>query len=209
MTFANATIHQTGANNYSVTHGDDKQLIPEFYDREFLDEAESNKAGRPIHKTVPYIKIIFAGDKTKVIDRPVDMVGKTGGAPPDPQRWPSYWSSYQNKTVHVPDGTSLLEWPPLPRSEAKDLKAMGIHTVEQLAGLPDTALTWLGAQAWRNKAKAWLLTAVGPAAVMKIQVEKDQLAADVEMLKQQIKDLANLKTPDGNKTLKLNNKEGV
>jgi hypothetical protein len=194
--FAQATIHRTGINNYSVSHGDDKQLIPEFYDREILDQAASDKEGRPIHKSVTYVKIIFAGDKTKVIDRPVIMQEQPGGVPPDHLRWPNYWQAYQNKTEQVPDGTSLLEWPPLPRTEARDLKAMGIHTVEQLAGLPDTALTWLGAQSWRNKAKAWLATAADPSAVLKMQSENDRLKADVEMLKKQIQDLATLKSPD-------------
>lgn len=202
--FATPTIHQTGVNNYAVTHGDDKLLFPEFYDREFMDEAASREAGRPIHKTLPYIKILFAGDKTKVIDRPIDMKGTLGGAPPDPQRWPTQWAAYQSQSSQVPDGTSLLEWPPLPRSEAKDLKSMGIHTVEQLAGLPDTSLSWLGAMDWRNKAKAWLLQAADPASIMKMQAENDRLRSDVEMLKQQIQDLANLKTPDNKiNTLKL------
>jgi hypothetical protein len=203
--FAQATVVQTGFNKYSVSHGDDKLLIPDFYDREVLDEAESTKQGRPIHKSIPYVKIIFAGDKTKVIDRPVDLNGVPGGAPPDPMRWPAYWASYTNKTVHVPDGTSLLEWSPLPRAEARDLKSMGIHTVEQLAGLPDTALTWLGAQMWRNKAKAWLASATSPAEVMKIQSENETLKRDVEMLKIQITELAQLKTPEN--TLKLKQKD--
>lgn len=194
MSFSAPVIHQTGINNYSVSHGNDKQLFPEFYDREVMDEAASKKEGRPIHKSVSYVKIAFAGDKTKVIDRPVDMTGDPN-TPPDPQRWPHQWASYQNQTTHVPDGTSLLEWGPLPRHEARDLKAIGIHTVEQLAGLPDTSLTWLGAQAWRNKAKTWLASAAGPAEVLKIQAENDSLRADVEMLKNQIKDLADLKTP--------------
>lgn len=202
MDFAQATINKTGLNNYSVSHGDDRQLVPDFYDREVLDEAKSTAEGRPIHRTIPYVKIVFAGDKTKVIDRPVDLNGTPGGAPPDPLRWPGYWDAYKNQTVAVPEGTSLLEWAPLPRSEAKDLKSMGIHTVEQLAGLPDTALTWLGAQTWRNKAKAWLASSVDSSTVIKLQSENDTLKADVEMLKNQIKELAVLKTPE--KTLNLN-----
>lgn len=193
--FAQPTIHQTGVNNYSVTHGDDKLLFPEFYDREYLDEAATREAGRPIHKSAAYIKISFAGDKTKVIDRPVDLNGTPGGAPADSLRWPQQWAAYKSQTSQVPAGTSLLEWPPLPRSEAKDLKAMGIHTVEMLAGLPDTSLSWLGAMEWRNKAKAWLLQAADPARVMKVEAENDRLRADVEMLRQQIQDLAALKTP--------------
>ena len=123
-------------------------------------------------------------------------------------RRPNAWAAYKNQTVQIPDGTSLLEWAPLPRSEAKDLKKIGIHTVEQLAGLPDTALTWLGAMSWRNKAKAWLLSATTPAAALKLQADNDRLSADVEMLKQQIADLASLKTPDEKRTLKLNKNEG-
>lgn len=201
--FAQATVHQTGLNNYQVTHGDDKQLHAEFYDREILDEAASKEAGRPIHKNVPYILLIAAGNNTTKWDRPVNFTGEVGGHAPDPLRWPTAFAAYKNQTVEIPEGTSLLEWAPLPRSEAKDLKKIGIHTVEQLAGLPDSSLTWLGGMALRNKAKAWLLSATTPAAAMKLQSENDSLRADVEMLKQQIQDLANLKTPDKTQTLKL------
>lgn len=196
MSFVQAEVIKTGNNSYQVSHGDDNQLFPEFYDREVLDKAASEAAGRPIHKTVPYCRITFPGDKTKVKDEPVDLVGTPGGKPPHPQRFPRQWAAYSAQMEQVPEGTSLLEWPPLPRAEARDLKAMKIHTVEQLAALPDTSLTWLGAQEWRNKAKVWLERASGGSGVLALQKENEVLKGDVEMLKQQIKDLAALKSPD-------------
>lgn len=202
--FAQPTVHQTGINNYQVTHGDDRQLHAEFYDREILDEAATREAGRPIHKNVPYILLIASGNNLTRWDRPVDFNGVVGGHAPDTLRWPAAYAAYKNQTVMVPDGTSLLEWAPLPRSEAKDLKKIGIHTVEQLAEMSDSNLNFLGAMALRNKAKAWLLSATTPAAAMKLQAENDSLRADVEMLKQQIQDLAAQLTPtDKTKTLTL------
>lgn len=200
--FTAPQVHQTGTNSYQVTHGDDRQLHAEFYDREVLDEPASKEAGRPIHKNVPYILLIASGNNLTKWDRPVNFTGEIGGHAPDTMRWPAAYAAYKNQTVMVPDGTSLLEWAPLPRSEAKDLKKIGIHTVEQLAELPDTSLTWLGAMALRNKAKAWLLSATTPAAAMKLQAENDGLRSDVEMLKAQIQDLAAKLTPT-DKTLTL------
>jgi hypothetical protein len=173
--------------------------FPEFYDRQIVDVAASEKEGRVIHKTVPYIKVVFPGDKTKVMDTPVDFVGQPGIKPSHPNRWPKQWADYQAQREQVADGTSLLEWPPLPRAEAMDLKAMKIHTVEQLAGLPDNALTWLGARSLKDKAQLWLDQAKGGAGITKLQAENDALRSDLEMMKQQIKDLAALKTPDAEK----------
>lgn len=196
MDFAPTKVIQTGQNSYAVTHGDDSQLCPEFYDREILDNAASEREGRPIYKTIPYCKIIFPGDKTKVKDEPVDFVGQLGGRPPHPDRFPRQWDAYKNQREQVADGTSLLEWAPLPRNEAMELKGLKIHTVEQLAALPDTSLTWLGARQWRDKAKAWLEQASGGAATMKLQAENDVLRGDVDMLKRQIAELAAMKSPE-------------
>lgn len=190
MSFVDATVERSGLNSYQVSHGNDAQLVPEFYDREVLDTQATEREGRPIHKTVTYCKIIFPGDRTKVKDDPVDLVGTPGGKPSHPERFPRQWAAYKAQTEQVPEGTSLLEWPPLPRAEAKDMKAIGIHTVEQLAGMPDTAKTWLGAREWSNKAKLWLETAQGPAGVLKLQSENEVLKGDIEMLKKQIADLA-------------------
>lgn len=193
MSFAPEKVVQTGMNSYAVTYGDDNQTLVRFYDREFLDPAASEEAGRPIHKSKTYCERMFPGDKTKKMDEPVDITGADGKNLH--LQYPRQFAAYQAQTEYVPEGTSLLEWPPLPRAEAMDIKAsLKIHTVEQLASLPDSALTWLGAQQWRNKAKVWLDTAAGPAGVLKIQAENENLRADIEMLKQQIKDLASLKT---------------
>lgn len=195
MSFAPEKVIQTGQNSYVVSYGDDTQVFPEFYDRIFEDKQASLKEGRPVHKSIIYLKRTFPGNKSTVKDEPVyNVLGED--LHNFVARFPKAWADYKAQREHVPDGTNLLEWPPLPRAEAMDLKAMKIHTVEQLSELPDTALTWLGARDWRNKAKVWLANASGPAGVLKLQSENDTLKADVEMLRQQIKDLASMKMPE-------------
>lgn len=208
MELAQAKVYPTGPNSYGVSYGDDSQLHVEFYDREVKDVAASEKEGRVIHQTIPYVRQTFPGDRTKVKDEPVDFNGTPGGKPPHPARFPRQWEAYKDGREQVADGTSLMEWPPISRAEAMDLKVMKIHTVEQLANLPDSALTWLGAQMWRNKAKAWLEQATGGSAVLKLQSENESLKLDLEMMKKQIADLAAMKTPDENTGKRKNKTEG-
>jgi len=188
MDFASAQVHKSG-NQLHVTHGDDKGLYVEFVMEAVLHPYKSEQEGRPIYEDVPHVHILFPGDTTKKVFRPVDLVGSES-KPSDPQRWPQQWAAFQAQEAQVQTGTPLTEWPPISKSVALNLKGMGIHTVEQLAEVTDTALTWLGARDLRDKAKAWLAASTDGAAVLKLQKENDDLRADIEVLKRQFADLA-------------------
>lgn len=188
MDFASAQVHKSG-NQLHVTHGDDKGLYVEFAMEAIQQPFKSEQAGRPIYEDVPHVHILFPGDTTKKVYRPVDMVGNEA-KPSDPQRWPQQWAAFQSQSTQVQIGTPLTEWPPVGKSIALNLKGMGVHTVEQLAEVSDIALTWLGARELRDKAKAWLLASTDGAAVTKLQHENEDLRADLEMLKKQFADMA-------------------
>ena len=50
----------------------------------------------------------------------------------------------------------LEQWPLMNKADVMMVKGLNIYTVEQLAGLGDNSLTWLGARTWRDKAVAYL-----------------------------------------------------
>jgi len=87
-------------------------------------------------------------------------------------------------------GTPITEWPVVSKSQALNLKAMSIHTVEALAEVSDNALNWLGARELREKARSYLAAAAGGAALSQAQAENAALRADIEALKAQFADLA-------------------
>lgn len=193
MDFASAKVTGSG-NNLHVSHGDDSGLFVEFEMRPIKQEFESEQKGRPIFKDVPYINIMFPGDRTKQIVRPVKM-DEDGSGPSDLQRFPRQWAAFESKKEQVQDGTPLEQWAPLTRSQVMELKGIRIHTVEQLASLPDSTLNWMGARDLREKAKVWLANAGGSnAEVLKLQHENQTLAEDIAMLKDQIRELAAMKS---------------
>ncbi|CAK9249811.1 unnamed protein product [Sphagnum jensenii] len=154
-------------------------------------EAESKQAGRPIFKDVPYLRITFPSDRTKTWDQPVKMEG-SNGAPSDIERFPRQWEKFKREEEQVPDGTPLTEFPALGRSRVLELKAMNIHTVEQYAQIPDgnIASLGLGARKEQQICRAYLDRAVNLAQVTRLENENEMLKADMEMLQQQMKDLA-------------------
>jgi hypothetical protein len=188
MSFAPIKLEQTGLNSYHVSHGEDKNLHVEFRTEPVYQGFESERQGRPIYKETPYIHIDFPGDRTKTIDRPVDMDG-AGDRPSDPDRFPRQWESFKNKQEQVQDGFSITEWPPLSRSQALELKGAKIHTVEQLAALPDAALVGLGWRELREKAKFFLDSSKENTASSLIK-ENEDLRNDIKFLKEQMAELS-------------------
>lgn len=176
--FATPTVKQSGTSLH-VTHGEDNNLYVEFTMEAIEQPFESKAQGRPIYKDVPHICILFPGDKTKKIFRPVKDEDK--------YRFPRHWQAFENQGIQTMEGTPITEWPTLSKSEALEYKAVNVHTLEMLSNLSDMQLQSLplGARARREEAKAWLMKADGGAAISKLTSENEILRMEVERLKQQ------------------------
>jgi len=185
MSFADPTIKKTGSNSYDVSYGDDSSVYAEFEQVAVKNEFKSAQEGRPVFDDRVFLRILFPGDKTKVVFRPVKEEDKL--------RFSKQWAAFEKQEEQVATGTPITEWAPLTKGEAMSLKAMNVMTVEMLAALPDTALTWLGGRVYRDKAITWLANAKNGAEALKLKAENDTLKADVEALKAQIQEIANLK----------------
>lgn len=134
MELASAQIHGTG-NNLRVTYGDDKGLLVEFMDDAVYQEYESTQAGRAIYKQVPFVSIIFPGDKTKRTYRPASGEDKS--------RFALQWAAFEKGEAAIENGTPITQWNYLSKSQALELKHMGFWTVELLANATDTAISGL------------------------------------------------------------------
>lgn len=184
MELADGKIVKTGLNSYAVSYGDDNSNYVEFQQEAVPNGIRSTEKGCPQFDNKDFIKIMFPGDKTKIVHRPVKEDDKL--------RYPKQWAAYKKQEEQVSDGLPVTQWPPLTKGEAMSLKAMNIHTVEALAALPDTALTWFGARQYRDKAVAFLAQAKDGSVVLKLKAENDTLKSDLEALKAQVQELAML-----------------
>lgn len=147
-----------------------------FYTEAVEFKAESEKAGRPVFKDVPFVRILVPADVTNIIERKATKE--------DEQKFPRAWARFKAEQTEGVEGMPLEQWPQITRSLLKELKYYEVHTVEQLAGLSDgqVARLGMGFTDYRNKAKAYLAAAAGTADVT-------AQAAENERLKQQMADL--------------------
>ena len=190
-TFATAKHNLGNASFGMASHGDDRGLFVEFSTRAVQMPWKSKEAGRPIYEDQAFITIDFPGDKTKRVDRPVKMEGDDSG-PSDPERFPRQWMLFQNQQDQASDGMPITEWAPLTKSQALELKAIKIHTVEALASLPDSACTWLGSRELRAKAQTWLESVRDHSAEARLEAQLEQRDALIATLQQQVNDLRTL-----------------
>lgn len=173
---ADPTVHK----DLRVTYGDDSQTYVEFRKEAVHSQYKSDQAGVPIFVDEDYIRIMFPGDKTKIIDRPVKDEDK--------YRFERHWRQYQETGAVVQEGTPITEWAPITKGEAMTLKASGIHTVQQLAAMSDHGLNViLGARELREKAKAHIAASTGDGAILsQLMATVKRLEIDNEALKNQV-----------------------
>ena len=153
-------------------------LHVEFYIEAVKQEFASQEAGRPIYKDTEFVKIMIPGDKNYTAEREASQADK--------DRFALEYARFKNglKEEEQAVGTPLKHWPAMTRSMAKEFASFNVHTVEQLAGMSDTAKQafGMGANEWSRKAQAMLDNAAGGAAA-------ERYAAENEALKQRIADM--------------------
>jgi hypothetical protein len=167
----------------------DSRLQVRFYKRPVKQDDASAEAGRPIYKEFDFVHICVAGDTLTEID--------TFALEQHKQRFPIHWAKYQNSlgaNDEGYEGTPLMEWPLVSKSQAEELRAMKFHTVEAVANASDQQLQRMGMAAgmspyaFRDKAKAFLNLATTAA-------ETDKREQEINALKEELakKDLETVK----------------
>jgi hypothetical protein len=195
MELATPQIHAGPGNSYFVTHGQDADLYVEFSNEPVHMSAESARQGRPVFKDVPHITILFPGDKTKKVVRPVRMTpDESAPYAPDPERFPRQWAQFKNNDEQTQSGMPIDQWPPLTKSQVLELKAMKIFTVEQLAAVTDNGLDTLGlgARELRGLAKSWLDSAQGNKELSRLNSELAERDRQIKELTQRVNEITAL-----------------
>lgn len=165
FTFATPEVRQDG----SVSMGSDARMYVKFYKRAVQMGAASEEAGRPIFEDRDYVHIQHPGERDAV-DREVTEM--------DRLRWRERWQAYQDGQEHAETGTPLLVLFPSNPALVEMLKPMRIHTVEQLAGLTEQAMSrvGMGARNYVDMAKRFLeeAKAAAPFSRMEAQLEQER-----------------------------------
>lgn len=158
------------ANGQRVEYKD--RALGMFYMHPEIQGRESQDAGRPIYKSVPYVKIIQPGERDTV-DRPV--------RPEDKRRFAPMWEQFENKQNQKIDGTPLSVLFPHNPGVVKNLDFLSITTVEQLAALQATQLQniGLGAHEWHAMAVNFLGAADKSKGFQAMQSQLDHKDAEI------------------------------
>jgi hypothetical protein len=163
----------------------DKALAVKFFYKPRQDMAATATEGRPIFKDVLYIQISTPGNRLGDICRPMTEQDKA--------RFLDGYNSFVNRTsVEGLDGTPLLEWTQITRSQAEELSFLKIKTVEQLASVSDVhGSQIMGFQGLRDSAKKWLETSKEQNAAQKLQAELNKRDEQIALLQAQMQTLLN------------------
>ena len=153
--------------------------LAHIYPNEVHDPKESEIQGRPVFKTVPYIRIMCPGDQRNIVCRPVSEQDK--------RRFPAVWQAFEQRKEGLVEGTPIEEFPLLTRRQVAVLKHLGIMTVEGLAGVTDDRLTMDVTRELRTRAQQFLAGADETerqlrAEIRQLREERDALAARMDQM---------------------------
>ena len=156
----------------------DSKLFVVFFRGTQLNELKSREAGRPIHDDVDMIKIVVPGQRDTVVaiaDHSYQV------------RFPKQWAQFKANAEQTASGTPLSEVTWLTPAQIADLKAMNVHSVEQLAAMPDSnAHAFMGFHGLKQRAAAYIEAAAGSAPLLKMQAELEERDAKIAAMQAQL-----------------------
>ena len=160
------------------------QSIPVFSTQAVEVKGRSAEEGRAVYVDREIITIHIPGDNKSVVTSKVMQKHK--------DRWPEQYKAFTEGREAPLEGTPLDMWPVMTPAKIAELRSIKVKTVEQLAGLNDNAIGRLGmgGRELVKKATAYLDVSADAAAAQKYVVENERLHEEVDMLKAQIKELA-------------------
>ncbi len=153
------------------------------------DNFQTAQQGRPIFKEVIHIVKIPA-DQMLRIDQPVTELDK--------EEYPAEWARFQATRETRVLGTPIENWNSITDTQKAEFKAMGVQTIEQFSGLPDSwGQKMMGFDRWRQLARAFVESGKDTELVSRIRKEADDKAAEMQAQIDELK--AMIEAQAGNK----------
>lgn len=172
------------------------QAIVSFYNGAQINQGKTTTAGRPIYDDVEMIRIQWAGNTKSELHAPAnDRSDRPIVNPEDRTKtWPKWkehpdfakaYAAFKSGQASAMNGTPIAELPFLTDARRLELKAVNIHTAEQLAGLDHNTVQKLGMGIGQIKqqAQAYLERAAGAAVDAKHEAERSAMQAQIDELR--------------------------
>ena len=126
----------------------DDKLHVRFFMKARIDPAASAEQNRPVYKDTPYVEIMMPGEKNNIVVEPVWERYV--------QRFPAHWAQFMAGVKDQMVGTPLKVAPFLTEAQIEELAYFKIRTLEQLADLADSSMTFMGARELKAAAQKYL-----------------------------------------------------
>lgn len=153
----------------------DKKLLVVFFTEPVQNASRTLDEGRPIFDDVDMIRIMYPGQRDTTVG-----IAHAGYQ----QRFPRQWAQYKARQTQTISGTPLSAVTWLTRGQVAELNHVNIHSVEQLAGMPDSvAAKFMNHHQLKQQAQAFLDAAAGSAPLLKMQAElgrRDEQIAELQ-----------------------------
>jgi hypothetical protein len=169
----------------------DKKIIVTFRNHQMQNEGKSSEQGRPIYDDFEVCDIRFPGENRVWGCFPANEVEPN--ATRDLKHPVTYkevfseqYARFKSSLPQTVAGTALADLPFLTEGKRMELRALNIHTAEQLAGLDGANLKTLGmgGRELKTQAQAYIDNARGSAQVTSMALEIERLRALVEGMQQ-------------------------
>lgn len=118
-------------SSFMATHEKRQQNYAKFYIEAVKNNNKSREAGRDIYDDKVFILILCPGQMKGETRRPMQENDK--------REYPQAWADFQNGNKEPTVSGTPIEYLGISPSRAKELRAVHIFTVEQMADCPDTA----------------------------------------------------------------------
>lgn len=190
---------QTDTNQRSAVH-------VEFYVRAVQNKAKSAEAGHPIFDDAEFVQIKFPGDKNRVLVAPAHEAftrdPETNQRVTYAMAYPQHYEHFRKGVEFQGEGAPIAELPFLSEAKRAELRALNVHTAEQLAGLDGAFLQKLGmgAREMKNQAAAYLARAKDSALETKMAAELTAANDRIASLQDQMEALMAERTAPAQKT---------
>ena len=170
----------------------DNKLYVEFSRKPRLHPGKSRDEGRAIYEEVDYVRIHVPGDKSSVIERPVNQL--------DIQRFGDRYNKWKAGQAEAVTGTPLSALPGMTPAKVEEYKYFKLITVEQLAEANDgLGQKFMAFHQDKQRAKAFMEVARNNAPIEKMNEELEKRDAEIENLKTMVEALQAAQTSKSRK----------
>ena len=161
-----------------------------FFLEGILNEAETEKQGRPIYSDVEMCEITSPGDRLTRFHIPAlekSLFVRDGGVGRHISRAEMFheeYAAFKRGEARAAMGTPLEAWPILTKSRVLELKALGFLSVDDVAAASDSVLPrmGMGSRELREQARAYIDAAKGGAETQAMASKIAQLEAMLERI---------------------------